>query len=162
MREIPWLPDFVDREDAESDDEYLGRLYQLFSEDFMLRAPTVFAPRRIAFSEVVTNGRCETFHHCTTVRASRTNQRIFEPHRSKRLSWLRPVIEAIGDPERVVSWRMRVKNDMRVKIALPDYRYVVIFTESSETMFLVTAYYVIYEKERQKLAKERRTSELPI
>lgn len=72
------------------------------------------------------------------------------------------MIEAANDPNLTVRWRILVENDMRVKIALPDYRYIVIFTESARTMFLVTAYYVGFQHERDKLAKERRRSELPI
>jgi len=162
VSEIPWLPEFVERTAEETQEAYLDRLYVLFRDELMTYVPPAFAPKIIAFSAAVTDGRCETFHHCTTTEPLRNRPRVFDPHRAKRIRWIRPMIEAAADPSRTVSWSARAHGEMRFKIALPDFRYLVVFTESSNVMFLVSAFYVVDPNYRRQIAREKRRAELPL
>lgn len=162
MPEIEWLPEFIEPVDDETETQYLDRLYVFFCEELLSNPPDIFKPKSICFSSAITHGRCETFHHCVTADPNGQPERVFEPNRAKRIRWIRPMIDAALDAERTTSWRIRVRGELRFKIALPDFRYIVIFTESSNTMFFVSAFYVVDRNYREQLARERRRAELPI
>lgn len=72
--------------------------------------------------------------------------------RCTRLPWVKPVIEA--DTARVMTWEQRRGKDRNVAIALPDFSFVVFLAERRDHMYLLTAYCVTKQWQRDKYRRE--------
>ncbi|MGA7754583.1 MAG: hypothetical protein WCB05_17250 [Candidatus Sulfotelmatobacter sp.] len=90
------------------------------------------------------------FYHLTTTGGE---ERKHDPYRCSRIQWGKPIIQRVDSPD-VITWRVRQKGENRVKIALDDFQYLVVLSEESAAVRLITAFYVHDAKQRIKIKKE--------
>lgn len=142
-----WLPECM--EDASL---AIDALWKIYLRDLIDDPPACFSLRRFSVDRrIVESGHEYHFEHLTT---SGTAPRTFDPYRASRLHWIKPMIEAYASPD-VHAWRVRQNGERRLKIALPDYSYLVVVAEDRASVRLVTAFYPNSASTRRKIARDR-------
>ena len=140
-----WLSAPLDETACDIDERY-----DYFRLDFIDHPPTVFDPKSFRIDDTIRDGREEAFYHLTTTGGE---ERKHDPYRCSRIKWGKPIIERVDSCD-VRTWRVRQKGENRVKIALHDFQYLVVLSEESAAVRLVTAFYVHDAKQRGKIRKE--------
>jgi len=145
MGELPaWLPAQLNLDGTWQ--SILERLYKIFCDDFRYhqtkhRDLPVFYDNRI-----IPDGQNkeEGFWHLTERKDRESGIRTYDPERSRRLPWARPIIESEARPEILVfDYDPQVKNKrIRRFIWLKDYDYLVILKKTKKDYILLTAYYI--------------------
>lgn len=116
---------------------YEKELWAIYEADFVSRR-TLWRGKEVWTDEVpLVSGRPIGFWHIASGIDAVTKE-LLEPNfrRCERLAWVKPILEA--DPAEVRTWVLSEKD--RVKIALPDFSFVVILKERPNRAFLKTAY----------------------
>lgn len=145
-----WLPAPLDETACD-----VNERYRYFRADFIEQPPTAFSPKTFRIDDTLKDGREEAFYHLTTTGG---DERKHDPYRCSRIRWGKPVIQRVDSCD-VITWRVRQKGENRVKIALNDFQYLVVLSEESSAVRLVTAFYVHDEKQRGKIKKESERGE---
>lgn len=148
-----WLPALMTLADHGGNwNHYLDAIYQAFCSDFVTSHPE-FEHKRFALKRYpLVEGKEATFWHITTEGEVELERNI-DLGRCERIRWPRVMIEAVGT-ERVRVWRNRRRTEERVVIALPDFSYIVVLAARGEYVLLWTAYCVMQQHRRRKLAQE--------
>lgn len=140
-----WLPAPLDETACD-----VNERYRYFRLDFIEQPPTVFDPKSFRIDGTIRDGREVAFYHLTTTGGE---ERKHDPYRCSRIQWGKPIIQRVDSPD-VITWRVRQKGENRVKIALDDFQYLVVLSEESAAVRLITAFYVHDAKQRIKIKKE--------
>lgn len=140
-----WLPNPLDEASCDVEERY-----RYFRSDFIEYPPAAFDPKIFRVDDRMKDGKEVAFYHLTTTGGE---ERRHDPYRCSRIRWCKPIIQRV-DSQDVITWRVRQKGENRVKIALNDFQYLVVLSEESATVRLVTAFYVHDEKQRGKIKKE--------
>lgn len=72
------------------------------------------------------------------------------------IGWVKVIIEA--DPAKVVTWEQKRGRDTNVAIALPDFSFIVFLGERRDWMYLLTAYCVMSQRQRDRYRREYEAS----
>lgn len=152
-----WLPETVSLNDYNGDFEaYFNYLYSVFVRDLIKNQPIFKGLRVGARKHPEHNGKHEGFYHLTSKDYEKTGyeSRIFDPRRSERLPWIKPIIENYGCNKtcckKIEIWKER-KN--RIHILFEDEYYVIVLDERKNYYVVVTAYYIETEHNLQNLLR---------
>jgi len=144
MTDYPWLPEALKYEDYDNDqNRIIEAAYAIFKNDFIDSSLEYIGKKIIAPPELRADGKHECFWHIVSEKY-RSN-RIFSIDRCVRINWPRALIDNASIHDvlvwKTVSQRSKSsKREMRLKIALSDYSYIIILREQSTCYILVTAY----------------------
>jgi hypothetical protein len=131
---------------------YVEVLYGSYLDQFV-RSTSHWRDKRIGVRyEPATAGKGYTFWHITC--GLDGNGDINEPdlERCARIGWVKAVIEA--DPAKVLTWEQKRGRDTNVAIALPDFSFIVFLAERRDRMYLLTAYCVMRQRQRDRYRRE--------
>ena len=158
MSDMPdWLPEPL-KLGAWSTQTY-DHLYEWFQNE-ILSAPLEYDSQEVWYFREKEDGYEKLFWHLTSREDTATKERFPDLPRCTRLPWLRPVLRNASKPE-VLHWD-HVEGDGTTKtyVWLEAYDYVVILKKfDNGSRRLITAYWIEYANEKNKLLKkyERRT-----
>jgi hypothetical protein len=158
---IEWLPPIVTLADCGGSwEDYLESQYQRFRTDLIHSKPTVFHPRNWALKRhPVSQGKEATFWHVTSEGKTEEN-RTPDMRRMERVGWIRPMIDAYNDPERVCCWPTQRKGESRPNLAVPDFSYVLVLEEHPTYVMLWTAFHIEHKYQREKFRRQWETNRL--
>jgi len=136
--------------------EYYDLVYEVFLEDF-LENPPVFQGRKVVilkqFLDEETKYEC--FVHITS-KGPTTRDRLFCYERTKRVPWIKPMIENSDDPSLLRWYDEHNPKGASWSIYHPNERYLVVIREINKIKsgrILITAYCVEGDSSHQKLLK---------
>ena len=138
-------------------EDVLERLYAVYKADFIdsecsCQGFLVLRNRRILDRDCE-----ETFWHLTT--KDQYGDRLFDPRRSERLPWCRPIMTNCNDT-RVATWKYAErKGKTRLYLWLIRLDYVIVLALRRDKLFLVTAYHVDGDSTRRNLNRKLRNRE---
>jgi hypothetical protein len=151
---MEWLPELVTLESYGGDWEaYIAGVHEIFTRDLLDAKIRCQGIRVELDRRTLSRGRCEAFWHITSADASRGDR---EPdlRRCERIGWIPAIISQAGESGHTVLWHDKRKSRRRLMVATTDFGYLVVFSQSRHTLFLVTAYPVTWPHQRRKLAKQ--------
>jgi len=156
MRDRPdWLPpSLIFKGDWEA---FLNQVYSVFERELKLypkpvyRGYVVFHDNRLIDSD-----KEEGFWHLISRQNRLRRERLPEIARAERITWVRAVIDNVGREEVVEFDYLEARGTVRTYLWLRSYDYVVILEKKKKVAFLVTAYNVDNDWEREKLNKKYR------
>lgn len=151
---LSWLPPLVRLEDYGGDVEvYLDAVYQYFREDFV-DSQVWCLDRRVCINKTpIHDGKETTFWHIVSDGPMEA-ERIPNLRRCECVRWPRPIIDALSTADRIVWWKSFQDRRWRLKLALPDFSYVVVLADLPKRVFLITAFRVDRRQSRKKLWRE--------
>lgn len=142
---------------------YFDNLYDFFQTQ-ILDASLTWTPGQHLISfrrNPEAFGRHESFWHAVSGEHIGSADRIPEPERCKRLSWIRHMIEEFNCiyPENnstLIKWWVSDRNRTRPRymIAVADFSYVVIVEQRPTYAIFVTAFFVERPRRRKKFERE--------
>lgn len=151
-----WLPEIVSLNDFNGDFEsYNNYLYSVFLNDLIKNQPLFNGLRVGARKHPEHNGKHEGFYHLTSKDYQLTGyeNRIFDPRRSERLHWIKPIIEnhKCNDVccNKIKIW----KEKKRIHILFEDEYYAIVLDERKGYYVVVTAYYIDTEHNLRNLLR---------
>lgn len=154
MMKPSWLPDALQYSDFNGEwDRFLATVYQIFEHDFKQSRPS-YEGRTVVHDTKIEDGKEAAFWHITSSIDRNTRDRVPDLRRCERIPWPRPMIEHPNDDALAV-WKNKRKRDTRVLLWLEKLDYLVVLTETSRTIVIVTAYCTDRKHTRTKLRKER-------
>ena len=154
MTQPSWLPDALRYGDFDGDwERFLDAVYQIFELDFKRSRPS-YGGRPVAYDSRMEQGKEAAFWHITSSIDPNTRDRVPDLRRCERIPWPRPMIEHPND-DMLAVWKNKRKRDTRVLLWLEKFDYLVVLTETSRTIVIVTAYCTDRKHTRTKLRKER-------
>lgn len=140
---VPWSKELYDR-------LYIG----VFCPDFK-GTPIFYRGFAVWYFPEMAYGRELIFVHLTSRTNKATGEREFDPMRSARLPWARPMIENPTDAE-VLAWDF-IEDDGSINtyVWLQNHDYFILMRKMpDDSRRLITAYWVEYGHERRKLRKK--------
>jgi hypothetical protein len=149
-----WLPNILTLDGTW--ENTLAKLYSIFDQDFIQAKPT-FNGRPIWWDQRILDGRYEEgFWHIISEKDWKTQERIPDFERAKRLPWCAAIITHSIDPA-VKFWDYKESDgSIRTYVWLEQWDYVVILEKRQmrlgEVAFLITAYHVSGSSSRKKHA----------
>jgi hypothetical protein len=116
---------------------YEPTVWAIFEADFVLRRAHWRGKPVLIDIEPMVSSRPYGYWHIGSGINQETKE-LLKPNaeRCARMAWVRPMLEA--DPSAVRTWIGRDQN--RVKVALPDFSFLVLLKELPDRVFLKTAY----------------------
>jgi len=164
MCDHSWLPPglaFVD--EGGGWPAHWDALHARFCKDLVEHTPVFHGlPVRVPKSRD-DEGKLTKFVHVATGhwKLDPANEREIKLGRCSTVTWIRPMIEAVGGQRGVRAWRewYQQKSEFRWSIALQDFCHLVILAERPNAYYLVTAYPVEEQHQRDGLRRrfERET-----
>lgn len=156
-----WLPPLCRFEEFDNDwQRYEDHLYSLFRRDFIVSPPRVAGQIVQINTAPYEKGKEEGFWHLVTedqeVMQDGTvhTARLPELRRCERICWPGAILRE-GEGERVVVWRERRPDGLRLVHALPDFSYLVALSvRGGGKLFLATAFPVELKWRRDRLRKQ--------
>lgn len=157
-----WLPALCLFDDYENDwQRYEDYLYSRFRRDFIVSPPRVGNERVQINTAPVEKGKEEGFWHLITEEeevpqsdGTTLMERVPNLRRCERISWPGAILRE-GAGARVVVWRERRPDGLRLIHALPDFSYIVALAIRGEgRLFLATAFPVDLVWRRDRLRKQ--------
>lgn len=133
------LPSFVDVNGEWED--VCSRLYSVFSNTFKPAPLPYLFGKPVAFDKrcLSSDGLEEGFWH--VISRNEKGKRIFDPERSRRLSWIDPMLN-VKLPQLLRFKYEEGDGTVKYYLWLKEEKYVVIFAERKNVMILVTAFYI--------------------
>lgn len=129
--------------------EVINRCYL----DHFVRSTTFWRGKRIGVRyEPTTDGKAYTFWHITCGLDANGDVNPPDLDRCARIGWVKAVIEA--DSAKVLTWEQKRGRDTSVAIALPDFSFIVFLAERRDRMYLLTAYCVMSQRQRDRYRQE--------
>ena len=108
----------------------------------------------MAYDSKTEQGKEAAFWHITSSIDLNTQDRVPDLRRCERIPWPRPMIEHPNDDTLTV-WKNKRKRDTRVLLWLEKLDYLVVLTETPQSIVIVTAYCTDRKHTRTKLRKDR-------
>lgn len=155
-----WLPELLQRNPGETDNDYIKRLYKIFINDFITHK-TYFSSLTVKIRyEPYIDGRVQTFYHVITVGES-SESRVIDEDRCLRVRWIKAFIEnatchksSCAECSGVKLWSAPYHSYSRIMIFLEEEKYLVVLERRPKYILLITAYYVTYSHSLSKLRKQ--------
>lgn len=148
-----WLPALVLFSDHNGDwDTYREVIYGHFRTDFIDYIPRFTNKRCFVNRSPLVEGKEPTFWHIIT-EGDIEEDRTPDLRRCERIRWPRPLIEQVPCAH-VNSWRVKRGKKWRINLAPADFSYLVVLSENSNSVFLITTFHVEREHRRRKLKAE--------
>ncbi len=135
--------------------ELYDRLYtEVFCPDFK-GAPIFYRGFAVWYFPEMAYGRELIFVHLASREDKATGERTFDPMRSARLPWARPLIENPTGAE-VLAWDFKeYDGSTNSYVWLQNHDYFILMKKmADDSRRLITAYWVGYDHERRKLRKK--------
>lgn len=159
MKKFNFLPDKIDL-NGKTWDDIIDSIYSVFEMDFKKHKTThydteVEFDRRILYDG---SNKEEGFWHVIEKENKNVNERQFDIERAKRLSWIRPTLEA-DDKDVIIIFDFdhgSKSKGMRRYVWLKELDYVIILQAKDEMFFLVTAFCVDSNWKRKDLERKFR------
>jgi len=121
--------------------------------DHFVRNTSNWRGKRIGVRyEPTTAGKAYTFWHITCGLDENGDVNPPDLERCARIGWVKAVIEA--DPAKVMTWEQKRGRDTNIAIALPDFSFIVFLAERRDWMYLLTAYCVGSQRQRDRYRRE--------
>lgn len=154
MCDTSWLPGLVCLEDYGGNwPAYEDAIYHIFCQDF-IESQSWLLDRHVRINKTPThNGRAYTFWHIISDGPVEAD-RLPNLRRCERIRWPRAIIDAYATDGRILYWRIYQKGEWKLKLALPDLSYVMVFSDRSGYVFLKTAFHVDRRHTYENLQKE--------
>ncbi len=146
---------------------YEDHLYSVFRRDFIVSPPRVAGQLVQINTAPYEKGKEESFWHLVTEDQEvpgNARQRLPDFRRCERICWPGAILRA-GEGDRVVVWRERRHDGLRLVHCLSDFSYLVALAVRGQggKLFLATAFPVEHAWRRDTLRKQyeryRRTAE---
>jgi hypothetical protein len=168
-----WLP--AERSISGSWESIRDGLYQVYEKE--IRPSLAFRGLPVKLAKYPIEQGCEEgFWHVTSKEEwlfdpktrQKRKERIFDERRSRKLGWLRPLLNNSNDPAVKVFAYREDTGVVRTYVWLEDWDYVIILVPSQSRhparkgqpcWYLVTAFSVDYPKKRNELAAKLRNRE---
>ena len=157
-----WLPPLCLFGDHGNDwQRYEDYLYSRFRRDFLVSPPRVAGELVQINTAPFQKGKEEGFWHLITEEEDvqqetgmPARERIPNFRRCERIGWPGAILRE-GESERVVAWRERRPDGLRLVHALPDFSYLVALAIRREgKLYLATAFPVDLEWRQTRLRKQ--------
>jgi hypothetical protein len=156
-----WLPPLCELGDFDHDwQKYEDHLYSLFRRDFVVSPPRVGGHTVQINTVPYEKGKEEAFWHLITedqevVRDGQVRkERLPDLRRCARIRWPGAILRE-GESDRVVVWRERRPDGLRLVHALRDFSYMVALSiRGGGKLFLATAFPVDLPWRRDRLRKQ--------
>lgn len=127
--------------------EQLYRLYGIFKNDFITK-PIIIGTIPLGFEKrpsrhPLFKGKPEGFEHICTRESKQSGKRYFDPERSNKIHWIKPIIENQTTNTKVKYFERVHSNGQNQRYYWFDQKeYVVIVREITTSLKLVTAFKV--------------------
>lgn len=150
------LSDQITKYSQETIEQYKDRLYSEYIDAFYTNKFT-FRGKPVALRHEPKVGKYEnSFHHLTTkvFKANTSFQhREFDYARAERIRWIKELLLSHPCYEGCCNGILEWKENNRVHLFLEIESYLIVLEERKNYYLLVSAYYVMNGKERDKLLK---------
>jgi hypothetical protein len=146
----PWLPPALCWNP--NWEAFLAELYECFERDFKQGKRPMYGGKPIVFDKTMENGKENGFWHIISQTDRHTNDRLPEPRRCERITWVRPIIEHADDITVSV-----FTDGGKTLMWLEEENYMVVLVEKPKWVVLVSSYCTDRRHTREKLAKKRAT-----
>lgn len=138
------LFEYLDLDGPNRDQMY--KLYGVFKKD-MIEAPIFINLVQVGYNSKKSRhplfrGKPEGFEHICTRESKHSGKRYFDPERTNKIHWIKPVIKHRHDPRVKYFERKHYKGQNQQYYWLKDKDYVVIIREITVKLQLVTAFKV--------------------
>ncbi len=152
MSSNTWIPSLVEFQSAnENCDQYLSRLYAIFTTDFINSTPIFNGEHLSHKRHPEINGRSAIFHHLLGEDEYHSQDEVIK--RCVRIKWPKPIIENSTDSELKV-WKNKRKGKSNICIFLEECEYLVVLSERKGYTLFWTAYPITRAHTKRKLLKE--------
>lgn len=147
-------PDFLPLPLASIEDyaAFIELAYSVFEKDFVLE-PTFMNGVKIVHDTTIENGKTKTFWHLISEDEPVTGNRLYNYDRISRVPWIKPIIINNLDIS-IKCWETMRGKHCRICLWLFEHDYIVVLNKNKENYFLITAYFVRYERKRKQLENE--------
>ena len=154
MNKPSWLPDPLQYSDFNGNwERFIEAVYRIFEGDFKESRPS-YNERSLTFDSRIEQGKEVAFWHIVSSIDPNTKDRVPDLRRCERIPWPRPIIEHPDDDVLMV-WKNKRGRDTRVLLWLEKLDYLVVLSEKSRAVIIVTAYCTDRRHTRAKLVKDR-------
>jgi len=154
MPEPPdFLPEMLNLK-GDWNDDILPLLYSVFERDIKHSIPICNRRKIFHDNRILPGGdKEEGFWHLITGKDEKTKIRLPDYNRSKRLPWLRAIIDNC-DSQEITSFKYeKGKRKTRLYLWLKKLDYIVILEKRKNYYMLITAYYIDEEHEKRRFEK---------
>jgi hypothetical protein len=135
---------------SETKDDYLKRLYEIFTKDFYIDKVTFLGKRVLPEKYPEIDNRVGSFNHITKFDKSSSK---LDFNRSKKIPWLAPILNNSTDPS-IKCWETKVKKDTRVNVWYEPGSFHIVLQPKGEFYYLITAITKSGQHEIDKLNNE--------
>ncbi len=145
--ELDLLEDLFDYLNIDGPDEdQMFQLYGIFLRD-MVNSPILLGKKLVGFNNnrsrhPLFRGKPEGFEHICTRESKHSGRRNFDPERTNKIHWIKPVVLNQNDNRIKYFERLHYKGDNQRYFWFQDKSYVVIIREITTDLQLVTAFKV--------------------
>lgn len=166
LEELEVLFEDLDIENLEP--EQLAEMYRIYIDEIctmVFRGKPILVNHN-ASRHPLCRGKHLTFEHVITRESKHSGKRNFDRDRANRIHWIRPIIEAEGNPFIKYFEAYNEKGQLQFFFYYMDRDFIVIIRELPNGNMLITSYYVDdfrkinykkqYEEYRQKKAPLRK------
>lgn len=153
-----WLPDIIPFSDFNSDlNKYLDHLHSIFKKDFCDLRP-VYNEKPVLFDDRNILNYPASFWHLITDQKFENRERVDISNlsllRCERICWIKPIIDNNAH-EKVSVWENIRGRKTNTLFFLEEHDFLVILTNLKNRYYLVSSYYINYQKRKDDLIKER-------
>jgi len=143
--------DLVLKNDSETNDEYLDRVYAIFKNDFIDNKPTFF--KRVGLKKLpLRSDREATFWHFTTF-GEKEDEREIDIQRCERIRYPKNIIENFND-ETIKCWKNTRGRNKNILLYFEEKNYLVVLSDRGDFVLPWTAYTITYRNQKEKLLRE--------
>lgn len=145
------LPDILECENKVDIQNYMDKLYKIFTDDYLISRP-IFKGKKVFIRKEPRDGNKEhTFIHLTHEdffhKSGDPNDRVPDFRRSERLSWTRKIIENYkcsvdNECEKILYWEELFRGYKRINLLYKDERFLVVLEERDYCYLLITSFYL--------------------
>lgn len=143
--------DLVLKQEHETIEEYINRVYEIFKNDFVDNKPA-FCKRVGLKKHPLKNAREATFWHFTTF-GEVEDERKIDISRCERIRYPKNIIEHFSE-QSIKCWKNKRGRDTNILLFFEEKNYLVVLSDRGEYVLPWTAYLVNYKNQREKLLKE--------
>lgn len=135
-------------------DAVMEELYAIFRHNF-IDSSASYRGYGVWFFPEKDRGKENIFWHLVERDDKTIGERLPDFRRSERLTWARPMLDNLGQPE-ILDWDYEEGNGgIHTYVWLKDFDYLIVMKKyPNGQRRLITAYYLDYENTRRKLLKK--------
>ena len=163
--ECKWLPELIDSSVPNMTySEFIEQIYAIFLEYYLDSSQLFFLDRRVSYKKhPQINDRHHLFYHLTTSNyeftAAGEDNRLPNIERCERIKWPKAIIEnylciETCECQKLKVWRMKEKNEYRIKILFEDFNYLVVLAERSDYYLIWTGFHIDKKHRVDKYKKQ--------